>query len=116
MTGGTVVILGKTGRNFGAGMTGGAAYVLDEANEFEKLYNPQLVGLQRVSGPEDVNTLQSLILRHQAMTDSLRAQEVLGDWDSYLPQFWKVLPHPGESLPLVKTAQKSELGESIGAR
>jgi glutamate synthase domain-containing protein 3 len=57
-----------------------------------------------------------LILRHQAMTDSLRAQEVLGDWDSYLQRFWKVIPHPGEFLPPVKTAQKSELGESIGAR
>src|SRR5262249_42485843 len=77
MTGGVVVILGKTGRNFGAGMTGGAAFVLDEAADLEEFCNLELVSLKRVAGFEDVKILQSLILRHQAMTGSLRAQVVL---------------------------------------
>jgi glutamate synthase domain-containing protein 2/glutamate synthase domain-containing protein 3 len=116
MTGGTVVVLGKTGRNFGAGMTGGAAFVLDESNDLEKLYNPQLVGLERVSDAEDIRTLQSLILRHQALTGSSRARDILGQWDLYLPQFWKVVPHPGESLPPAKASHQGDLKDVIRAR
>ncbi len=116
MTGGVVVILGVIGRNFGAGMTGGVAYVLDDSRQFEKLYNPELVGLERVSDREDINTLQSLILRHQALTDSFRAKEILDHWDSHLQLFWKVVPHPGESLISVKASQKGSLREAIGAR
>ena len=116
MTGGTVVVLGRTGRNFAAGMTGGVAFILDEDHDFEKLYNPQLVGLERISDAGDIMTLQSLTLRHQALTHSLRAQEILHRWDYYLPMFWKVVPHPGESLPPSKPTQQGELRAPVATR
>jgi glutamate synthase domain-containing protein 3 len=96
MTGGTVVILGKTGRNFGAGMTGGVAFVLDEESDLEKLYNPELICLERLAHLEDVKILQSLILRHQALTGSRRAQEILERWDRYLSLFWKIMPRSSD--------------------
>jgi len=116
MTGGTVVILGKTGRNFGAGMTGGAAFVLDEDSDLEKLYNPELICLERLAHLEDVKMLQSLILRHQALTGSRRAQEILEKWDSYLPRFWKVIPRSSEPLNSSKAGHKGELPQPIEAR
>jgi glutamate synthase (NADPH/NADH) large chain/glutamate synthase (ferredoxin) len=109
MTGGTVIVLGATGRNFGAGMTGGAAFVLDEEGDLEKRCNPESVSLQRVSDPDDVELLQSLILRHQALTGSFRAQEVLAQWESYLPRLWKVLPRSSESPALLDAPPRNLL-------
>jgi glutamate synthase domain-containing protein 3 len=116
MTGGAVVILGKTGRNFGAGMTGGIAFVLDEDSDLEKLYNPELVCLERPTHLEDVKMLQSLILRHQALTGSRRAQEILEKWDNYLLHFWKVIPRSSEPLDPSKAYREGELQQPIGAR
>ena len=116
MTGGTVVILGKTGRNFGAGMTGGVAFVLDEESDLEKLYNPELICLERLAHLEDVRILQSLILRHQALTGSRRAQEILERWDRYLSLFWKIMPRSSELPSSSKTPHKGELQQPIGAR
>jgi len=96
MTGGIVVVLGETGRNFGAGMTGGCAYVLDERGTLERRHNPSLVGLARVSDDEDVRALRRLIEAHRRATGSERAREVLDSWDSWLPLFWKVAP---DALP-----------------
>ncbi len=92
MTNGTVVILGSTGKNFGAGMTGGAAYVYDPAGEFPDKLNPQLVTASRLESEEDLTALQSLIYRHLEVTDSPRAKEILGNWDSHKGCFWKVSP------------------------
>jgi glutamate synthase (ferredoxin) len=92
MTGGTVIVLGETGRNFGAGMTGGTAYVLDDLGTFESRYNPSLVGIARVTDPEDVGALRELIAAHHAATGSERAREVLVEWERWLPVFWKVAP------------------------
>ncbi len=92
MTAGLVVVLGETGRNFGAGMSNGLAFVLDEANKFSERYNPDLVTIDRVTDPEDVSTLRSLVQRHLELTDSPKAKQVLEDWEHYLPQFWKVAP------------------------
>lgn len=92
MTGGTVVVLGPTGRNFGAGMTGGTAYVLDVLGDFEKKCNRDLVTLQRIETPEDTKFLQSLIHRHLEATNSNRAQKVLSKWSSFGMMFWKVAP------------------------
>jgi len=91
MTGGAVVILGPTGRNFGAGMTGGVAYVLDEANSFAQRYNPQLVELHELGGRDEAR-VQALIRRHMELTGSPRAAEVLARWDVYRPMFRVVLP------------------------
>ena len=97
MTGGVVVVLGKTGRNFGAGMTGGNAYVLDEEDAFEKRFNPQLVGISRVTDPDDVEQLQSMIGRHLELTNSRRSSRIINRWEHYLSMFWKVAPHPPET-------------------
>ncbi len=92
MTGGVVVVLGETGRNFGAGMTGGCAYVLDEYQLLRRRYNPGLVGLARVAA-DDARRLRELITAHRCATGSERAAEILASWDRWLPKFWKVAPH-----------------------
>ncbi len=94
MTNGLVVILGSIGKNFGAGMSGGTAYLLDEANVVEKSYNQLMVGLQRLSLPEDVAELKEVIQKHLDLTESRRAREILQNWAKYNPLFWKVVPHP----------------------
>jgi glutamate synthase (NADPH/NADH) large chain/glutamate synthase (ferredoxin) len=93
MTEGVVVILGETGRNFGAGMSNGVAYVLDERGDFPSKLNPELVGLQRIQRTEDVEILRALIERHLELTGSQRAADILRRWDDALQQFWKVAPH-----------------------
>jgi len=92
MTGGVVVVLGETGRNFGAGMTGGLAFVVDEKGDFKLKYNPQLVGLERVENAEDHDLLRYLISKHHDLTRSRRSGDILERWEHYLPLFWKVSP------------------------
>ena len=92
MTDGVVVILGETGRNFGAGMSNGVAFVLDERGDFRSRVNQELVGLEQVTVPEDIELLEALVRRHQEETGSPRATELLSDWRRRLPQFWKVAP------------------------
>nr|WP_240732291.1 hypothetical protein [Geobacter sp. FeAm09] len=91
MTGGTVVVLGPTGRNFAAGMSGGVAYVLDEAGDFAGRCNTQMVGLEELDD-RDAATLKNMIGRHGELTGSERAAAVLADWDRFLPRFVKVMP------------------------
>ncbi len=94
MTRGAVVVLGQTGRNFAAGMTGGIAYVLDELGEFATVYcNRASVDLESVIEPRDIETLQSLISRHAELTGSPRARWILDNWEETLPKFVKVFPH-----------------------
>jgi glutamate synthase (NADPH) large chain len=93
MTRGLVVVLGPTGRNFAAGMTGGLAYVLDETGEFGSVRcNKASIALEPLEA-EDAAALQELIRRHKALTGSPRAQKILDSWDSLLPKFVKVFPH-----------------------
>ena len=92
MTGGRVVVLGKTGRNFAAGMSGGIAYVLDEAGDFATRCNKELVGLEKLADPDEIEEIWKLIQRHQAYTKSDRAAKILGDWKNLVPKFVKVLP------------------------
>jgi glutamate synthase (NADPH/NADH) large chain len=94
MTRGTVVVLGRTGRNFAAGMTGGIAYVLDETGEFATVRcNQASVDLEPLALEEDIGTVQSLVFRHLQATNSPRAKWVLDNWDALLPKFLKVFPH-----------------------
>ena len=94
MTKGTVVVLGKTGRNFAAGMTGGIAYVLDETGEFVRVRcNRASVDLDPVVDPRDIELIQTLITRHAELTESPRAKWILDNWDTMLPKFVKVFPH-----------------------
>ncbi|XP_051138191.1 glutamate synthase 1 [NADH], chloroplastic isoform X2 [Andrographis paniculata] len=92
MTGGTVVVLGRTGRNFAAGMSGGIAYVLDVDSTFRSRCNAELVDLDPVEEEDDIMTLRMMIQQHQRHTGSLLAKEVLADFDSLLPRFIKVFP------------------------
>jgi len=92
MTGGRVVVLGRTGRNFAAGMSGGIAYVLDEAGNFASRCNKELVGLEKLADADEIEAIWKLIQRHQTYTKSERAAKILKDWNSYVPKFVKVLP------------------------
>jgi glutamate synthase domain-containing protein 3 len=90
MTGGVAVVLGETGRNFGAGMTNGVAFVYDPADRFERRYNPELVTLDRTIELEDLQLLRRLISLHREKTGSTRAREILANWAESLLWFWKV--------------------------
>jgi glutamate synthase (NADPH/NADH) large chain len=91
MTGGTVVVLGRTGRNFGAGMCGGFAFVLDQDGDFAEHVNPERVDLESLTA-EDEATIQRLVRRHFEYTRSERAEEVLRKWNTLGPRFVKVFP------------------------
>ncbi|HXG47916.1 MAG TPA: glutamate synthase large subunit [Methylomirabilota bacterium] len=92
MTGGRVVVLGPTGRNFAAGMSGGVAYILDEAGDFPTRCNMQMVGLEKLEEAEEIEALRQLIQRHVDYTGSPRGRQVLADWDRFVPRFVKVMP------------------------
>jgi glutamate synthase (NADPH) large chain len=92
MTGGTVVVLGSTGYNFAAGMSGGIAYVYDASELFGTRTNLDMVDLESVWTDEDKQVLRALIKRHHEFTGSLRAATLLGDWEAHLPLFVKVMP------------------------
>ena len=93
MTGGRVVVLGPTGRNFAAGMSGGIAYVLDEDGGFPARCNLDMVALEPVVSDEDRELLRGLIEEHLALTGSANARRVLDAWDALLPRFVKVFPN-----------------------
>ncbi|MDF1811955.1 MAG: glutamate synthase large subunit [Verrucomicrobiales bacterium] len=93
MTNGKVVVLGPTGKNFGAGMSGGVAFILDEENRFEKLYNPEMVDITRLNeSHEEAIDLKALIKRHHEASGSEKAAELLEDWSGTLAKFWRVGP------------------------
>ncbi|MEW5799691.1 MAG: glutamate synthase large subunit [Bacteroidota bacterium] len=92
MTNGTVVILGTVGKNFGAGMTGGVAFVFDADGNFKERVNKQLVTLHRLRDDDEEKFLQSLIYQHLELTDSARANELLKGWKDHRFNFWKVIP------------------------
>jgi len=144
MTGGIVVVLGKTGRNFAAGMSGGVAYVLDESGDFPKLCNLAMVDLEPVLSEEminagtyhhsgdleahgrvdvfqnllnsDVERLHVLITRHAKLTGSRRAVDILANWKAYLPKFRKVMPvEYRRALKEMKANADAEPKIAIGA-
>ncbi|HYN01791.1 MAG TPA: glutamate synthase large subunit [Vicinamibacteria bacterium] len=93
MTGGRVVVLGQTGRNFAAGMTGGIAYVLDEDLDFAMRCNKEMVQLHRCDDAEEVEILKDLVFRHSQATGSARAARILVDWDYFVSRFVRVVPN-----------------------
>ncbi len=96
MTGGVIVVLGKVGRNVGAGMTGGLAYFLDEDGSFPAKVNPEIVQIQRVITTAGQQQLKDLIQAHADRTQSQKAKHILENWDEFLPKFWQVVP-PSEA-------------------
>ncbi|MGJ3247274.1 MAG: glutamate synthase-related protein [Elainellaceae cyanobacterium] len=99
MTGGVVVVLGRVGRNVGAGMTGGLAYFLDEDETFPAKVNPEIVRIQRVLTPAGETQIKGLIEAHVNRTGSPKAKRILDNWSSYLPKFWQVVPPSEENMP-----------------
>jgi len=98
MTGGHVVVLGETGRNFAAGMSGGVAYVYDEDGKFASRCNKEMVGLSTLSDPEDITLVKLLILKHVEYTGSKYAAGIVEDFDKLVPKFVKVLPKDYERM------------------
>ena len=93
MTGGRVVVIGPTGRNFAAGMSGGIAYVYDDNGQFPPLCNKEMVSLEKPDQPEDVATIRRLLENHVNFTGSPIAKSILDDWDRELRYFVKVIPN-----------------------
>ncbi len=120
MTGGRVVVLGTTGRNFAAGMSGGIAYVLDHTGNFDYYCNKGLVELTSVEDKADVVELQTLISNHLMHTQSTLAAEVLTNWEEYLPKFVKVIPFEYkkvlEEQKLLELQKKLQLTEDDPSR
>ena len=111
MTGGVAVILGETGRNFGAGMTNGLGFVYDPPNQFERRYNPELVGIERIIEPEDSQFLRQLVFFHMEKTGSARARQILDTWSESLLHFWKVQPR-SQPKPAEKRAVPTSSAET----
>ena len=109
MTGGTAVILGETGRNFGAGMSGGIAYVYDKNGNFKTRFNSELCDMKETKlGSEDDKILNKLVNKHFEETDSPLAKKMLDDWAYVLPKFKKVVPRDYEKA-LEKLNKKHEI-------
>jgi glutamate synthase domain-containing protein 2/glutamate synthase domain-containing protein 1/glutamate synthase domain-containing protein 3 len=92
MTGGRVVVLGRTGRNFAAGMSGGEAYVYDPDGSFAKRCNFEMVDLEKLVNPTEIDEIEAMIRRHYEYTDSPVAKAMLENWSAVVPQFTKVMP------------------------
>ena len=145
MTGGVVLVIGETGRNFAAGMSGGVAYVLDEAGDFAKRCNLAMVDLQPVPAEEatreklhhaagdlhnhglvdvtsqmdrnDAERVRELLLRHLKYTGSSRAKAIIDGWADYLPKFVKVMPvEYARALQELEQAQATSDGMTIGVK
>ena len=98
MTGGYVAVLGKTGKNFGAGMSGGIAYVLDENRDLYKKLNKELILVSEVTEKADKEKLKSMITQHIQATNSEKAKRILADFEQYLPKFKKIIPRDYKTI------------------
>ena len=118
MTSGVVVVLGSVGRNFGAGMSGGVAFVLDESGEFPSLYNQELLVLDRLEDAEDEQHVLELIRRHAETTGSKRSETILAEWPTYRAMFWKAIPAQlrDKNLSLAEVLKKVEGAALVTAR
>ena len=116
-----MVVLGKVGRNFGAGMSGGIAYVLDEEDNFKKLYNAEMIELEKILNDDesvlsdnllkhDKERLRSLIENHFRYTNSPKAKNILDNFDNYLPKFIKIMPTEYKKV-LIKMYEKKDQSE-----
>jgi glutamate synthase domain-containing protein 3 len=108
MTGGTIVVLGKTGRNFAAGMSGGAAYVYDEDGQFAKRCNMEMVKIEELES-EDISAIRTLLHDHQNYTKSPKAKFVLDSFDAEIKKFRKVMP-----VEYKRILEQKKLEEKMG--
>ena len=120
MTGGRVVVLGRTGRNFAAGMSGGVAYVLDLDGDFKQRCNLDMVDLEPFDKPEDINLVRDLIQRHIAHTASTYAAKILDGWIDMQPRFVKIMPRDYKRVLQAEARARAEgreptFAELVGA-
>ena len=120
MTAGRVVVIGRTGRNFAAGMSGGIAYVLDVDGTFRKRCNQEMVDLEALSTPEDIETVRALLRRHVRYTNSGRAVRLLADWLDESSRFVKIIPRDYKRVLVAEAKARSEnrepaFAELVGA-
>ena len=115
MTGGRVVVIGPTGRNFGAGMSGGIAYVLDEAGDFAIRCNREMVDLEPLAEEEDATLVRGLLERHRDATGSAVADALLNDWAGAVSRFVKVMPRDYRRVLEEQRAVEAEEREGVGA-
>lgn len=111
MTGGRVAVLGRTGKNFAAGMSGGIAYVLDEDNDIYTKVNKEMVSFGEITSKYDVLELKEMIKEHVAYTNSEKGKKILENFGEYLPKFKKIIPHDYERM-LKAIVQMEEKGLS----
>lgn len=118
MTGGIVVSLGEVGWNFGAGMTGGRAYVYDAEHVFEERYNSQLISIKRLDDEEDEDLLKSMVVKHVEFTGSAHGADLLANWDKARDLFWQIDPTPSETkirTEVVVNVNRDDKGHPIPA-
>jgi glutamate synthase (ferredoxin) len=108
MTGGRVVVIGRSGRNFAAGMSGGIAYVLDAAGDFRRRCNPGMVDVEPLAVPADVEEVQELLRRHVRYTGSAVAQRILEGWAAAQLRFVKVMPRDYKRALLAMARAREE--------
>ena len=113
MTGGRVVILGSTGKNFAAGMSGGIAYVLDEDSSLYINLNKDMVSLEDVTDKYDIIEIKDMIMAHVAYTNSKKGKKILDNFNQYLPKFKKIIPHDYARMQknILKLEEKGLSGE-----
>jgi glutamate synthase domain-containing protein 3 len=110
MTGGRVIVLGAIGRNFGAGMSGGVAYVFDQVGNLDLNINREMVDVTKLQEPEEIAAVRAMIERHVKYTNSARARSVLENWDKSVPQFIRVMPRDyNRMLQCIKRAHEQGL-------
>jgi glutamate synthase (ferredoxin) len=110
MTGGRVIVLGPAGRNFGAGMSGGVAYVLDEGGDFPARVTTQMVAAEPLEDAEEIAEVRAMIERHLAYTQSSRAKAVLDRWPAMVGRFVRVMPKDyARVLACIKRAHEQGL-------
>jgi glutamate synthase domain-containing protein 3 len=100
MTGGRVIVLGSTGVNFAAGMSGGIAYVYDPQHVFASKCNHELVGLEKLDDDTEINYLSDVIREHMEYTGSTVAERILGNWEAECDNFVKVFPHDYKAVSI----------------
>lgn len=115
MTGGIVIVLGETGQNFGAGMSAGVAYVLDREGMFPGRCNTELVELQRIEDPGEIEALRTVIQWHRKKTRSWRAAQVLAEWSRMHRMFWRVSPPGSTQSACDYVNTHAHNGELVGA-
>ena len=111
MTGGRVAIIGKTGKNFAAGMSGGIAYVLDEDSDLYQKVNKEMVSIEKLENKYDIEELREMIKDHVSYTNSVKGKEILDHFEEFIPKFKKIIPNDYKRM-MNKVIQMEEKGLS----